>query len=159
GELVFDPFGGSGTTALEALRLGRRALCTDANAIGLLAGRVKTARITADASTELRAVRTAVRSAGGSPLPGERPCAEYAPFVAPIPNRQRWFSDQASGELAFIREHIARLRTPAARDVATLALSRVVLRASFQDSETRYCAKPRAVEPGEVLDAYVRALE
>lgn len=31
GDLVFDPFGGSGTTAAEAERLGRRGLCLDLN--------------------------------------------------------------------------------------------------------------------------------
>ena len=36
GELVLDPFGGSGTTALEAIRLGRRALSIDANPVGTL---------------------------------------------------------------------------------------------------------------------------
>lgn len=34
GDLVLDPFGGSGTTALEAIRMGRRALCIDANLVG-----------------------------------------------------------------------------------------------------------------------------
>lgn len=29
GDVVFDPFGGSGTTAIEALRLGRNAICSD----------------------------------------------------------------------------------------------------------------------------------
>src|SRR3990170_5961547 len=45
GELVLDPFGGSGTTALEAIRLGRRALSVDANAVGTLIGRVKTCNL------------------------------------------------------------------------------------------------------------------
>ena len=42
GDCVLDPFGGSGTTALEALRLGRRALSVDANPICEIIGRVKT---------------------------------------------------------------------------------------------------------------------
>src|SRR4051812_17737336 len=36
GELVLDCFGGSGTTALEALRAGRRAVSIDANPIAIL---------------------------------------------------------------------------------------------------------------------------
>lgn len=159
GELVFDPFGGSGTTALEALRHGRRALCTDMNEIGLLVGRVKTTRITPAANTELHAIRTAVRSAGVSLPAAEQLIETYARFIPPIPNREKWFSQQASGELALIRDRISRLVTAEARDIATLALSRIILRVSFQDSETRYCAKPRFIPPGEVLATYSQAVE
>lgn len=38
GDIVFDPFGGIGTTAIEALRLGRRFITTDINPIALMAG-------------------------------------------------------------------------------------------------------------------------
>ena len=59
GELVLDPFGGSGTTALEAIRLGRRALSIDANPLGTLIGQVKTCNLDADAAMDcgLSAVR------------------------------------------------------------------------------------------------------
>lgn len=40
GDLVFDPYGGAGTTALEAIRQGRRACITEANPIGCLASYV-----------------------------------------------------------------------------------------------------------------------
>lgn len=36
GDLVFDPFGGIGTTSAEALRLNRRAFTTDSNPVGVL---------------------------------------------------------------------------------------------------------------------------
>ena len=36
GEVVWDPFGGSGTTALEALLLGRRAISSDLNPLSTL---------------------------------------------------------------------------------------------------------------------------
>src|SRR5438094_213467 len=39
GERVLDPFGGSGTTALEAIRLGRTAISIDANPIATLIGK------------------------------------------------------------------------------------------------------------------------
>jgi len=37
GDIVFDPYGGAGTTASEAIRLGRKAWITDINPIGILA--------------------------------------------------------------------------------------------------------------------------
>jgi len=42
GDVVLDPFGGSGTTAVEAVRLRRRAISLDANPLSSLIGRVKT---------------------------------------------------------------------------------------------------------------------
>lgn len=40
GDIVFDPYGGTGTTALEAIRQGRKACITEANPIGCLASYV-----------------------------------------------------------------------------------------------------------------------
>lgn len=37
GEIVFDPYGGAGTCALEAIRLGRKAFIVDINPVGILA--------------------------------------------------------------------------------------------------------------------------
>lgn len=159
GELVFDPFGGSGTTALEAVRLGRRALCVDANPIGLLVGRVKTARLGVTSKTELRAIRSSVLSARADLPPLAEMLAQYRDLVPDIPNRSKWFPDESTAELAMLRASIARLSTPQAKDIATLALSRIVLRASFQDSETRYSSRPRAIIRGEVLQAFIGALD
>ena len=64
GELVLDPFGGSGTTALEAMRLGRRALSVDANPIASLIGAVKTARLDSEVSAELAGLHASLASAG-----------------------------------------------------------------------------------------------
>ncbi|MFT3786385.1 MAG: DNA methyltransferase [Tepidisphaeraceae bacterium] len=159
GELVFDPFGGSGTTALEAVRLGRRVVCTDANPVGLLVGRVKTARVTPEATTELHAIKNGVLSARADLPPTDRLLSQYASHIPPIPNREKWFPDVSCGELALIRERIGRLSTSQARNIALLAMSRIVLRASLQDSETRYTAKPRDIARGDVLAAFARAID
>lgn len=160
GELVFDPFGGSGTTALEAIRLGRRAVSVDANPVAALIGRVKTARVSAEDTAELHLLHGALRALLES-LP--RDAAElviafggYAPVIA---NREKWFADSAFGELAHIRYRISKLESETARDIAVLALSRTVLSASFQDSETRYKSVPREVPVGETTKRYVKEFE
>lgn len=160
GELVFDPFGGSGTTALEAIRLGRRALSVDANPVAALIGRVKTARVSSEVTAELHLLHGALRALVGSEI---RSAAElvtqygrYAPVIA---NREKWFADSAFGELAHIRWRISQLESETARDIASLALSRTVLSASFQDSETRYKSVPREVAVGETTRRYVKEFE
>lgn len=40
GDIIFDPYGGGGTTAAEAIRLGRRAWITDVNPVGILSSYV-----------------------------------------------------------------------------------------------------------------------
>ncbi len=45
GDLVFDPFVGGGTTAVEAMRLGRDVVGTDINELALFVSEVKTTRL------------------------------------------------------------------------------------------------------------------
>jgi len=156
GELVLDPFGGSGTAALEAVRLGRRAISIDANPLASLIGRVKSCRLTRAAMTDLNAVESTIRCAlSDSAFDSLRLLAEFEEHVPIIPNREKWFADGVCGELAFIRYCISQVASPVARDIAQLALSKTILKASFQDSETRYASKPRRVPPGEALGFFL----
>ncbi|MCG3178603.1 MAG: hypothetical protein BIFFINMI_00931 [Phycisphaerae bacterium] len=160
GELVLDLFGGSGTTALEAVRLGRRAVSLDANPLAGLIGQVKTTRIDKTAITDLHALRTSLK-AHLTILPADpsRTVTKYAQYVPDIPNRDKWFPDSSCGELALIRSCMDHTESSAAKDIALLAMSRVVLKVSFQDSETRYASRPRAIPVGETLRRYLAELD
>lgn len=160
GDLVFDPFGGSGTTALEAIRLGRRALSLDANPVAALIGKVKTARVSAETTAELHLLHGALRALLES-LPNDvtELIATYGVHAPKITNRDKWFADSAFGELAHIRHRIDNLENMTSQDIALLALSRTVLAASFQDSETRYKSVPRIVPVGETTKRYVKEFE
>lgn len=160
GELVFDPFGGSGTTALEAIRLGRRAVSVDANPVAALIGRVKTARVSLDVTAKLHLLHGALRALLESlPSDSAQLVKSYGAHAPKIANREKWFADSAFGELAHIRYRISQLDNETAQDIAILALSRTVLSASFQDSETRYKSVPRDVPVGETTKRYVKEFE
>jgi len=160
GELIYDPFGGSGTTALEAIRLGRRAVSSDANPVATLIGRVKTSAVGIDETAELHSLHSALRASIEDGIPAASELIKRFAAAAPeIANRTKWFADEAYGELAHIRSRILTLASASAKDIAYLALSRTVLAASFQDSETRYKSTPRIVLPGETTRRYVREFE
>ena len=159
GEVVLDPFGGSGTTALEAIRLGRRALSIDANPVGTLIGQVKTCNLDADSAMDLRAVRSSLTTwLVDLPSPATL-CAEHKTYIPDIPNIDKWFPPTSRGELALIRSRIDKMETTQGQIIALLALSRIVLSASFQDSETRYTSKPRDIPPAETLKRFLFVLE
>lgn len=164
GELVWDPFGGAGTTALEALILGRRAISSDLNPVAKVIGEAKTATVTSARSKSLidfasqvdgayRAGPSAVASLMASQFLGKE---TYAPD---IPNIEKWFHPSAIRELAYLKATIRDIEPTVNRAIALAAFSRVIVRASFQDSETRYVSKPREVDPGEVLHLFALDLK
>lgn len=158
GELVMDCFGGSGTTALEAVRLGRRALSIDANPLSALIGRVKTASVEPDGVLELHGLQAALAAELTTGLRPDALMLRYGSHAPAIPNRAKWFADTAFAELCLIKGRISEMESAAARDIALVALSRIALRASFQDSETRYKSVVRQVPSGDTLKRYLREL-
>lgn len=160
GELVYDPFGGSGTTALEAIRLGRRAISSDANPISAIIGKVKTARIDLATSKQLHSLHSYLtgRLEGLPAVPADL-VKEYEAAIPVIANREKWFPDTSLGELALVRSKILELSSSAAQEVALLALSKSVLSVSFQDSETRYKSTPKEIPSGVALRKFLKEFE
>lgn len=160
GETVLDPFGGSGTTALEAVRLGRKAISIDANPLSALIGRVKTARLEYETRKELNvhhaALLTHLESGDLAPSTLIKRHSSHAPKIF---NQQKWFADTAYSELCLIKSRIDELESVIGKDIALVALSRIVIKASFQDSETRYKSVPREVPVGETLRRYLREFQ
>ncbi|MDL1888806.1 site-specific DNA-methyltransferase [Nitrospirales bacterium NOB] len=158
GELVFDPFGGSGTTATEAVRLGRRSVSVDANPLATLIGRVKTAGIGDEDKTRLERLASAVQTYALDTALAIRMSA-VRHWVPDIPNIEKWFPPVVTAELACIRQLIEKLTEGRSRDIASLALSRIIVRVSNQDSETRYVAKEKKLAPRFTIRAFLDSLQ
>lgn len=79
----------------------------------------------------------------------------YSSHAPKIVNQEKWFADTAYAELCLIKAYINEL-DGTSQDIALVALSRIVIKASFQDSETRYKSVPREVPMGETLSRYLR---
>ena len=163
GDVVLDPFGGSATTAVEAVRLGRRAISFDANPLSALIGRVKTGFMTSPVHTDLEQLSAAVEGhiAGFSARPrrwSRSLAAQGARYLPSIPNIEKWFDKHVIEELCLLRHLIDRTTDGLARDAAQLALSRIIVRVSNQESETRYVSVTRKLQPSLTLQAYLESL-
>jgi SAM-dependent methyltransferase len=123
GETILDPFGGTGTVALEAILSGRNAYFADVNPLAQLIARVKTRRMQEDVLVrglqriERRHQSSAVRA---SPSPD-------------VVNLEYWYSSKAIGELSKIRDAILRERDASIREFFLLAFSTTCRKISFAD--------------------------
>lgn len=162
GELVWDPFGGCGTAALESILMGRRALSTDINPLGELIGLAKTTTLTKeeeeilfDFSDQLQLLCTKELNVSEELRTCEK---EFEQFIPCVPNLIEWFHVNAIAELAYIRWRIQGLTAAKSVGVANVAFSKTILKASYQDEETRYARKPREVNEGSVIRLFAANL-
>jgi len=107
GQLVWDPFAGSGTTLVEANAFGARAAGCDVSAFNCLLTRVKTA-----AYEPAALLADLVLLASGAPGSGG---------PAPSPYLERWFAPRALAELLAFRDRIPATAYP---DLWRVVLSR-----------------------------------
>src|SRR4051812_896082 len=160
GELVYDPFGGSGTTALEAVLSGRRAVSTDVHPLAKIIGEAKVQTLTKEEDKEIGCLideLTSLLDSGG--LKERVSAPALVEMIPPIPKIDSWFHENAIKELAFLRREIERAGSEKVKGLAAAAFSKSVLKASYQDEETRYASKPRKVEIGYVVRVFVANLK
>ncbi|MBN1575737.1 MAG: hypothetical protein JW913_04245 [Chitinispirillaceae bacterium] len=161
GETVWDPFGGCGTTALEAIRLGRNALSTDLNPIAALIGKAKCTTISADDYDEIERLADRIRlivssQEGLDELHANS--AQYEDYIPRIPNIEKWFHHNAVAELSYLLHAFSGIKSEEFKNVVRAALSNIIVKVSFQDSETRYVSKSRQVEKGATLRLFAAQL-
>lgn len=140
---VLDPFCGSGTTLVEAVRRGQRALGVDLNPIACLISRVKTTRWQEHDEGLLRchARGLVTQAATGDP-------SVLAELHLQIPRLDHWFEGWAQRLLAGAVTYVDQLdRSDPWRDRVALAVSASTVRISNQDSDTRYAAVEKSTGP------------
>lgn len=163
GEMIWDPFGGCGTTALESLLNDRCCLSTDINPIGSIIGKAKTTALCSEDEEELNRFieRLKYYKNNAQSLQDyfEEHNEELEREIPPIPNIGKWFSQNAICELAFLKLLMKKnISSDAAIAVAKASFSKIITSVSNQESETTYRAVEKTIKTGEVIDIYEKNL-
>lgn len=128
GGAVFDPFSGSGTTALEALISGRDAYCTEIDDIAKLITKVKTTKLSDDEYEQLdKYYDEIVRKSFESNAKGKRP---------QINNLEHWFSKEAIDELSLIKQAIDKIENENIRDFFYVCFVSIIKKVSYADDNS-----------------------
>ncbi|MCI9366970.1 MAG: hypothetical protein HFF19_01615 [Oscillospiraceae bacterium] len=137
---VLDPFCGSGTTLLEAAIRGHNAVGVDSNPIAALISRAKCTPL----SPEQRALVATVLDR----LSLYAPERELPTVIPDFLNRSHWFQANMQRELGYIKGLIQTVSDPQAADFLNTAFSAIIVKASNQESDTRWRAKDKHLPDG-----------
>lgn len=164
GDRVLDPFCGSGTTLLEALRSGRSAIGVDANPLATLIARVKTQPISGsqaiEAKLELERIYRAAPNAATDDIR-----SDFLTLDVPVPppgyrgrprGLQFWFDDHVLSEIAALARLVDGVDNSDIRNLFKVALSSITLQVSKQDSDTRYVRREKLVGVGDTIQKFYR---
>ncbi|MBR2423493.1 MAG: RNA methyltransferase [Oscillospiraceae bacterium] len=148
GTIVFDPFCGSGTTLVEAQRLGVESIGVDLNPIACLISRVKTKKLSDGFLEQAKLV-------------AEKAEAQYLGnyiSIPEIPNLDHWFRTDVQKALSAMMSGISAAQVPEDTKFAMLfALSSIIVRVSNQESDTRYAAVQKRVIAQDVFKTFYTA--
>jgi len=153
GDLVLDPFCGSGTTLLESAFSGRNSIGIDNNSVAFLISQAKITRYTNGDFNELKKLIDIVEQKNfkTSSLSEKEKIISFIPDYA---NFDKWFETRAANELGWLKLKISELGDRS-KLLALSVFSMIVLSASKQDSDTHYVSIDRCFKDGYAIKRWI----
>ncbi len=155
GDTVYEPFLGSGTTAVEANILGRNAIGNDVNELAVLISKVKTTPISNKKLLLLESLLNKIYNRIDLLHSGKK-----NGIVKPnIVNLDMWFVDFVINEIVIIKEEVDKLTDKDLKDFCLVALSGILINVSRQDSDTRYVRVPKSINHFDTFNKFSNQLK
>ena len=151
---ILDPFCGSGTVLVEAVRLGRCALGTDLNPLAVLLAARKIAP-----RTEHDLLRLVTAAAEARAFADERRARRAGASRRYPPIDVRSFAPHVLLELDSLRSHIEAIAQGPLRDDLSLVLSAILVKVSNQRADTAEVGPPRRLAAGYTAKLFFRKAE
>lgn len=153
-DMVYDPFLGSGTTAVEANVQNRHCIGNDINALAVLISKVKTTPIFKNKLLTLDHLLNKIHIQLEMLYSGQRP-----EIIKPhIIRLNTWFEDFVINELVLIKEEIKKLKDQHLIDFCFVAFSGIIINVSRQDSDTRYVKVSKQIKPFDTFNKFSKQL-
>jgi DNA modification methylase len=127
GDVVLDPFMGSGTTLLEAYISGRASCGIDIHPLARLIAKVKTTPIDPEILTSV-GDRLLARI--------DRDRRDNSSWIPKIPNCEHWFREEVLSDLATIKKNVWELPEGDNRDFFKICLSSIIRKVSNSDADS-----------------------
>jgi DNA modification methylase len=124
GDVVLDPFNGSGTTSVESLILGRSYIGIDINPFGILASEVKTQYIAKnEIQTEIERLKLLIAE--------KKLSNSYEKLDFNL--KEFWFDQKALNDIFLLKSAIGEIPNIQVRNLMLLSLSSIIKKVSYQD--------------------------
>ena len=160
GDVILDPFCGSGTTLVEARLLGLNSIGVDINPLACLISKVKTTPIPSHKlkiiNNLLAKIRSEINLLYGQKLLTSTIKLEYE--LPRFPRIDYWFKKHVQKELAIIKKHIDMIPDRDLKDMCLVAFSSIIIRVSNQESDTRYAKIDKKIKPFETFTFFENKL-
>lgn len=140
--VVFDPFGGVGTTGLEAIKMGHNSFLMDVNPLGLFASKVKTKHYSSQDCDNISAICENLTALNDYPLKAIVPNETVVRYFAPV----TW------NALLKIKSYISDISQEMVRDVFSLALLSLIEEISTHHKNGNGVKKKRVLPPESNFD-------
>jgi hypothetical protein len=142
---VLDIFSGSSATVVEAVSASLPAVGVDLNPLAMLIAKVKTTPLSALLAPIAKRIAVSARTGTAS--------------IPDIPRLDHWFKPEIQQALANVLEGVQGVADNDVRDALRLAVSRIIVRVSNQESDTRYAAIEKPVTFDDVLELFITSAD
>lgn len=149
GDLILDPFSGSGTTAIESMIYGRNAVALDINPLAVLISKVKTTPI--DPNRLIEVYEELIRNYNS-----DREIKKNQ--VPNIPNIEKWFTEESIRNLSILKHYIKQINDKDVREFFLVTFSAIIRKTSNAEyrSQKTYISSRFKKEPSDVYKIFNR---
>lgn len=151
---IIDPFCGSGTALVEGILNGMDSVGIDLNPIAFIISKAKTNCYSNEDIDSIKKFISLFQNHSTNGL-FENEIDLKNIKLPDFPNREHWFQENVSYELAFLKNEIDKVNNSNVKSLLYCAFSKIIVKVSNQDSEVRYSAKNKNHPNGIVYSSFV----